>query len=175
MFKKFFSSISESFKELQEENAEKITQKCSCCGGTMEGKTSQSSLTCPYCGSSTKNEHYKSFQDMFGASDEEEFDDVSDIESETIEDDIDIEVLADNQEDDSVYAYVEKINSLFYNGEIPGLNFARAILCSTEEECLEKLKQGYKREKSKKFYTKPHQSLEEIKQEHPNAKIVKFK
>ena len=72
-----------------------------------------------------------------------------------------------------VYAYIEK-GGLFYEGDIPGLNFCKANFCHSYEECLNTLREKLQQQSGRAFFEMPKQNLNEIKHNHPNAKIIRL-
>lgn len=73
----------------------------------------------------------------------------------------------------NVYAYIEKVG-LFYEGDIPGLNFCKESFCHSYDECLRKLQKNYVENQSRAFFEYPNQNLNKIKKEHPKAKIIRL-
>lgn len=76
-------------------------------------------------------------------------------------------------ETNGVYAYIEK-DGIFFEGDIPGLDFCKEHMCNSYEECLRKLRKNYEERRSRAFFEYPNQNLNKIKREHPKANIVKI-
>lgn len=168
MFGDLLKNIFNLSGELSEQ--EKVSQKCPFCGARMEGSMYNPTISCTYCGGSTENESYK--EPVTQDTNQQVFE----------EDDAD-DVFVDNvfrhnhrrhgRNYNSVYAYIEK-SGLFYSGEIPGITFSNVSLCDSYQECVDKLIEKYRTEKERAFFELPKQDINEIKQSHPNAKIIKI-
>lgn len=170
MFKNFFENVYDLAKKINNQNAVKVTQKCQSCGAKMEGLSNQQTLSCPYCGYTSENEHYNQSkgqynnQQSFGGNIQH---------NNYIEEVVDPIHGSTFQNYNSVYAYIEK-SGLFYNGEIPGISFSKASLCKSYQECLDELIENFRQEKEKAFFKPPKQDINEIRRNHPNAKIIRL-
>ena len=169
MFKGLFKKLEKLTSELSQfagesENEQIIKQNCPSCGGNMEGKISQPTLSCPYCGTSATNEHYKSYA-------QQQYSQTSTSQN--------VDMFFPNQHHrrhhdyNGVFAYIEK-SGLFYSGEIPGISFSKVSLCDSYDECLNKLTAILTENKNKAFYKPPVQDLNEIRKNHPKAKIIRL-
>ena len=168
MFKKFFKDIYKFAKEIDNQNAVKVTQKCQSCGAKMEGLSNQETLSCSYCGYASENEHYKESLSQY--KNQQQFKD-------NVHKNIFVDEVVDHirvrhaKNYNSIYAYIEK-SGLFYSGEIPGISFSKVSFCNSYQECLDKLVEIFKQEKEKAFFKVPEQDLNEIRRNHPDAKII---
>lgn len=171
----FFDTIKSMINEFDEKN--KVSLKCPNCGANIVGKASERAIKCEFCGSFANNDKYSPIinNPLKDFAKNREFEKNTDFYSDFDFDD-DLKESAewdDFAEDAPVFAWIEK-EGLFFEGEIPGINFSKVNFCETYRECIEKLRAKYYEEKSRAFFKHPKQNVRQIREEHPKAKIIKL-
>ncbi len=160
IFNKVRDSLNEAFSDKD------VSVKCPNCGAQGQSKQSQKTFVCQYCGCENNNPEYRNLFDL------------QQLRTNTNNTQTNFNDDFDNTSSSVVfgsglYAYIEK-SALFYNGEIPGITFGKANLCTSYEECVTKLREIANNERSKAFFEAPNQNLEEIRKAHPKAKIIEL-
>ena len=169
----FFDSIMDMQKKILDKMAPDVTIKCSNCGASATGKATDKTIKCEYCGCFNENNKYISPADLAAS--------VGNKNANNFDDDFDDDFDSFDRHhrmhrgrhghSGRVVAWIEK-GGLFYEGEIPGINFSKVSLCDSYEECVRKLREKYYKESSSAFFDVPVQDIEKIRREHPKAHII---